>query len=379
MVLAIEQLKKQYYDWRCWDYLYRKMKMNTKNQIRSTFDSYNSSIPYINKPGIAFSFDDSFRVRDWVTYGKDMFGFYDVKVTFNINAFHHYEGERKHTQDEIDMLIELQSNGHEIAHHGFRHKNVVRYTDEVGLEKWIKDEIISMFEWMEKQSHSKTGEKFTKPITFAFPYFASNEQTLKEIVPKYFKLARGFQRGYNLTPFKHSGFVPSICIDSEFLINPKNVSKILKLVKTSGCNLILTCHSILPDEVNWEIYGWPMTEHERKWRTSPRVIQYIINEAKKLGLEFYTTAELSGVATFIDRNFEKYVRNLLSKEPDEWILLSDLTSIKELDLSNQQINNLDGIQYFTSLEKLNITNSCITDSRLLEKLPNLTIRYVNEN
>src|SRR5690606_3076374 len=56
-------------------------------------------------PGIAFSFDDSFRVHDWYKYGKDLFGYYDVKVTFNLNAFHHFEGQREHTQEEIDKLI----------------------------------------------------------------------------------------------------------------------------------------------------------------------------------------------------------------------------------------------------------------------------------
>jgi peptidoglycan/xylan/chitin deacetylase (PgdA/CDA1 family) len=361
-----KQWKTQYYDFRQWDWMYRNMKGKT-----TIMDNSDTSIRYINKPGIVFSFDDSFRVHDWYEYGKDLFGYYDVQVTFNINALHHYENFRELHPEEIDLLLDLQHNGHEIAHHGYSHKDVVEYTKEVGLTQWLKDEIEALFVWMERQQHSKTGEKFKKPVTFVFPYFTSNEETLHAIVPKYFKVARGFHRGDNLTPFGHTGFAPSICIDQIYLTNPRNLKRILRLVKQTGKNLIITCHSILPKNVGWEKYGWPMTDHEKKWRTSQETIQYIIEEAKLIDLEFYTTAEVSGIATFIDRNLEYYVRNLLNKQQEQWIFIHELVNIKELDLSNLGITNLDGIQYFLNLKKLNLQNNFITDLRLLQKLPNL--------
>ncbi|UTR10564.1 polysaccharide deacetylase family protein [Evansella sp. LMS18] len=365
MIPAMSRLKKEYYDWRTWNYFYR----NIKKQPNIAPKTISRPVPYLKKPGIAFSFDDSFRVNDWYKYGKNMFGFYDVKVTFNVNAFHHYEDNREHSQKEIDMLLDLQANGHEIAHHGYNHKNAVEYSDQMGLNQWIEDEIISLFDWLEKQSHSSTGEKFKKPVTFAFPYFSFNEQILTELVPKYFKIARGhFFNGQYLTPAEHSGFGPSICIDSHYLSNPKNIAKVINFVKETNYNLILTCHSILPDEVNWGEYGWPMDEHAKRWRTSPKVIKSIINEVRKNDLAFYTTSELAGVATFIDQNFERYVRKLLSKDPNEWILITELSSIKKLDLSGRNISNLDGIHYFPELEKINISNNNITDYRLLKNI-----------
>jgi peptidoglycan/xylan/chitin deacetylase (PgdA/CDA1 family) len=371
MKKIITLLKRQYFDWRTWNYLYQDMKKQTKMFGSVKSDSKPTPIPYLNKPGITFSMDDSYRVHDWYTYGKDLFGYYDVKVSFNINAFHHYEDEREHTQSEIDMLLDLQSNGHEVAHHGYKHKDAVDYSRKVGLKKWIKDEIEGLFDWMEKQSHSKTGERFKKPVTFVYPKFSYNEQTLKEIVPKYFKVVRGHRRGNNLTPNNHIGFAPSICIDSHYLVNPRNIKKVLKYVKKSGGNLILTCHSILPDDIEWEEFEWEMDEHAKKWRTSPKVIEYIIKEARLLDLEFYTTAEIAGVATFIDRNFERFIRKLLSMQSGQWIPISSLMSFKELDLSNNGITNLDGIQYFLGVEKLNLSNNHISDFRLLERLPNL--------
>ena len=79
------------------------------NLLKRQFLKSNSSkqeqlIPYVNKPGISFSFDDSFRIQDWYKYGLNLFGFYDVKATFNINALHHFENQREHTQSEIDIF-----------------------------------------------------------------------------------------------------------------------------------------------------------------------------------------------------------------------------------------------------------------------------------
>jgi peptidoglycan/xylan/chitin deacetylase (PgdA/CDA1 family) len=363
-------IKKIYFNWRYWNNVYSNM---LKQTGPCTLKENHQIIPYKNKPGVVLSFDDSYRINDWYKYGKEIFGYYDVKVTFNINSSHHFEGKREHTQDEIDMLIDLQSNGHEIAHHGYNHKRANEYSNEFGVEEWIKDEIVSLFNWMDLQSHSRTFEKFKKPVTFAFPHFVYNNQHILELVPKYFKIVRGHLDKDNLTSFNHSGFTPSICLDGYYSHNLHFIKKIMRLAKKSGKNLILTCHSILPEEVNWEDFGWG--EEAKKsgtWRTSPETIRAIIEQARKLDLEFYTTAEIAGVATFIDPNFEKCVRELLHNPSVDWIPISDLLSIKELDLSNRQISNLDGIQYFLNLERIDLGGNSITDFRILEKLPKIT-------
>lgn len=362
-------LKEKYYQWRYWNHLYRNM---VKHLDKNPKDSKQKSIPYINKPGIILSFDDSYRINDWYRYGKELFGYYDIKVTFNINGIHPLEGGRTHTQDEVDKLLELQSNGHEIAHHGFKHHRATEYANEFGYDQWVEDEINMLLKWMEQQEHSKTKEKFKKPTSFAFPHFHFDEEHVKRIIPKYFKISRGHLNKDNLTPFNHVGSAPSICLDGYYSCNTYYLKKIIKLVKQSGKNLILTCHSILPEEEKTESY--PNEEKSKRWgvwRVDPKLIQWIIKEARKNDIEFYTTSEMAGIATFIDPNLEKAVREKLSLSKDKWIKISEILKIKELDLSNRGITHLDGLEYFLNLEMLNLKNNKIADFRLLKKLPKL--------
>jgi hypothetical protein len=60
------------------------------------------------------------------------------------------EGQREHSQEEIDMLINLQANGHEIAHPGFKHQSSTIFSSEKGVSNWGEEEEIKpLFTWME--------------------------------------------------------------------------------------------------------------------------------------------------------------------------------------------------------------------------------------
>ncbi|WML47818.1 polysaccharide deacetylase [Neobacillus sp. PS3-34] len=274
----LKTFKKEYYQWRYWNNIINTMQKHKRKILNNS----SKLQPYINKPGIAFSFDDSFRVDHWYKYGKELFGYYEVKVTFNINAFHFFEGQREHTQNEIDMLIDLQSNGHEIAHHGFKHKNAANYSTEFGLKKWVEDEVVSLINWAKSQSHSLTKERLKQPVSFALPFSELKEENVNEVFPKYYKVIRGGLNKDNLTPFNHSGFAPSICIDSVYLSNAKYINKIMDMAKKMGCNLIFMCHSILPEDVAWKDFGWEQdTNGAGWWRITPNMIKALIEEAKK--------------------------------------------------------------------------------------------------
>jgi peptidoglycan/xylan/chitin deacetylase (PgdA/CDA1 family) len=378
LVNTIKKVKFKYSPYRH-DWYFGSIIFKIENSIELFQMKSKRDTPFSNKPGISFSFDDSFRVSQWYEYGKELFGYYDVRATFNINAFHHFEGQREHTQEEIDMLLDLQANGHEIAHHGYRHQNTNNYSIEKGFSSWIEDEIEPLFTWMENQSHSKTKEKFKKPVTYAFPYSKYNERNIGELVPKYFKVVRGHLTENNLIPFNFTGLAPSIRIDGNFLKDVKYIKRIMKLAKKTGTNLIFMCHSLIPEDVNWKDFGWGEESLAAgEWRISPETLQEIIAEAKKLDLEFYTTAEIAGVAAFIDKNLESCVRKNISNPDDPWISISELSKIKELDLSGKNISNLDGIQYFLNLEKLNLKDNKISDIRILGKLKKLRdLDYTN--
>ncbi|WP_147533181.1 polysaccharide deacetylase family protein [Bacillus marasmi] len=359
----LRSMKTQYIAKQYWKGVIQKLKSQNQSNRKSS--------PF--RPGIAFSFDDSFRVHDWFQYGKDLFGYYDVKVTFNINAFHHFEGQRKHNQAEIDMLLELQADGHEIAHHGYSHQNAKEFADEHGCRKWIEAEIEPLFDWMDQQSHSITKEKFKMPVSFAYPYTLYSQATNAALVPAYFKVVRGGFDRYDLPSHDISGYVPSICIDQKELFDFSYFKQAMKLAKETGTNLIIMCHSILPNEVNWDDFGWgEEAQLPGQYRTAPKLLQAIIKEARKLDMAFYTTAELAGIATFIDRNLEAYLRNEVLKTSEKWIKIVDLHHVKELDLRHCHITNLDGIQYFINLEKLYLGNHHINDLSLLNRLPKLS-------
>src|SRR5690625_287493 len=199
LTTKFSHLLNKYREWKNWNDIANSMKMSNNKKTASVKITANK------QPGIALSFDDSFRVSHWYKYGKDIFGYYDIKVTFNINAFHHFENQREHSQKEIDMLLELQAKGHEIAHHGFKHKRATHHLKEHGMDRWLEDEINNLFDWVEKQTHSITKEKFHKPVTYAFPYFIYNENLINVLTPEYFKVVRGHHRDDNLVGFNHTG------------------------------------------------------------------------------------------------------------------------------------------------------------------------------
>ncbi|WP_251549855.1 polysaccharide deacetylase family protein [Neobacillus muris] len=374
---GFSSLKKTFYQWRYWSYLYRKMVKHLGENNQKTSQEL---IPFINKPGIALSFDDSYRIDEWHRYGKNLLGFYDVKATFNINCIHPLE-DRKHTQEEVDKLLDLQANGHEIAHHGFKHVRATDYSTKYGLNRWIEDEIERLLHWMDKQSHSLTKEKFKKTVSFAFPHFCYDEEHIRKITPHYFKITRGHLDKDNLISFNHEGFAPSICLDGFYSCNVHYLKKIIKLAKKNGKNVIFTCHSIIPEKVkDARVTKGAKADRWGKWAVTTKLIQTIINEARNSDMEFYTTSELAGVANFLDENLEAAVRKIIFKSTEsKWLKISDLIMIKELDLSNCGISHLDGIQYFLSLEKLNLANNNITDFRLLEKIPLLKEVVLNGN
>ena len=59
--------------------------------------------------------------------------------------------------------------------------------------------------------------------------------------------------------------------------------------------------------------------------------------------------------------------------------LEKLTQLKELYLSNNQLTDVKGLEKLTQLEKLHLTNNQLTDVRGLEKLTQLKVLYLSDN
>lgn len=81
-------------------------------------------------------------------------------------------------------------------------------------------------------------------------------------------------------------------------------------------------------------------------------------------------------SSFTDNKFLNIIRKLV-KKPQGVVYLSDVRDIKELDVSNSNIANLEGIEHFTSLEKLNCSNNNITKLDLSRNIKLTTLDVSN--
>lgn len=342
------------------------------------FLNHNKNIKYINKPGIALTFDDSFRIRHWYKYGigenrwyKNIFGFYNIRSTFNINAINQFESSRELNQSEIDMLIDIQSNGHELASHGYSHKNAVDYVKYYGADKWYNDEIKEMNEWISDKKHSKNGKKIKKFVSFAYPYSQYSDITNSLLENNGFVIYRAYKNDFLFLNCEHKGLTPSVCIDKKLLKRKIRILRLLKEAKRESKNIVLMCHSILPNRVKWDSFGFGKESvKDGEYRISPGMLKFIIFVGRIYGFEFYTLSDLAGVATFADDKFEIYIRQLTNNFK-KTIPIRDLVDIKELDLSKSGISNLDGIQYFINLKKIILPGKDIDGIKILKRLKTL--------
>src|SRR5699024_371647 len=78
--------------------------------------------------------------------------------------------------------------------------------------------------------------------------------------------------------------------------------------------------------------------------------------------------------TFQDQNFEDAIRTELDQAEGD-LMKSKISGITELDLEEEEIEDLSGIEVFDSLEKINLKHNQIVDVSPLRELNN--IEYIN--
>ena len=94
-------------------------------------------------------------------------------------------------------------------------------------------------------------------------------------------------------------------------------------------------------------------------------------------IEAYEYQE-DGVVAWTDEALEQSVREILDIK-DREVMLSDLLSVTELDLSNRGIVSVEDMRYFANLSKLNLNNNQIRDITPLAALKNLTQLKLDSN
>tara|TARA_Y100000310_G_C20455018_1_gene702616 strand:- start:79 stop:867 length:789 start_codon:yes stop_codon:yes gene_type:complete len=224
--------------------------------------------------GVAFTFDDDY-VDDWFSL-REFFLEYQVKATFFVSNFDKLEDR------EIVLLDTLQSDGHEIGCHGYRHIGIERDydSDPSRISEYLQNEILPAIEVM--------NENGFHPVSFAYPFGHRNSYYDRALL-KYFSHVRSTVYPDNSRSAKYtneafyscprdSGLVYALGIDSVFEIKRKHLKAALRRAMEDGKILILYAHRV--------------GHQTNKYSVSIDDIKALIEIASELQLRFYTLSQM---------------------------------------------------------------------------------------
>lgn len=218
--------------------------------------------------GVVLSFDDAY-VNEWFATNQELKK-YAWKATFcvsKINTLKHYQ---------IQKLLELQKEGHEIAGHGLHHYHAEKFVAKYGINEYIKQEINPMLSLMNFYD--------LKVTSFVYPFGGRNSILDTALLEK-FRIVRG--RAFcEESPskqgcyFNKSRLVFSFSIDDTH--NHFNIPHLLRLLDYAKKNhkiLILNSHKTVKNVA---------ADYQTKEETLELICQYI----KRNNMHFYTLSDL---------------------------------------------------------------------------------------
>jgi len=115
--------------------------------------------PDISHGAVCFTFDDTF-IPQWIA-ALSLFEQTETRATF------FFTGKVNDTQKE--GLLQLQSKGHEIGCHGLKHAKAVATIEAVGLDEYLKSEILPANDELRQAGINLT--------SFSYPFSQSNDET----------------------------------------------------------------------------------------------------------------------------------------------------------------------------------------------------------
>ena len=214
--------------------------------------------PRRDAAGILLAFDDDF-TEAWEKYFY-LFDLYNAKVTFF-----------KQGEYSSFSTMALQ-RGHDVGYHSMNHLNLPKVSREVFFEETLS----------QVEVYRNAGVPLT---SFAYPYGLS-EPWMHEELLKHYKILRGYGvtfRLYNSADVR-KGYIISRAIDTILFKKDEDfeaaINMMLRTVKFIGGDLIL-----------------PLTTHDisdsADWGIKPQRLQYLLQTAKDLQLNFYLYKDFS--------------------------------------------------------------------------------------
>ncbi|MBU0529731.1 polysaccharide deacetylase family protein [bacterium] len=223
-------------------------------------------------PGaIVLTFDDR-HISDW--YKADsIFSKYNWKATFCVTDYGKVNEEQKQN------LLELQSNGNEIAHHGFKHFNALEYLTTHTMEEYIQNEITPSLDLMQNDGLNVT--------SFVYPGGVRSVE-LDLALFDYFPILRGTTYGNKPLNqqdcfLKRGGeelLVYGLGIDNHYEhFDIDYYYRLIEYVANNGIAVIFYGHRIADDDSS-------------SYVTSYQTLEKICTYAQEKGVEFLTLKEL---------------------------------------------------------------------------------------
>ncbi len=221
------------------------------------------------KAGVVLSFDDNY-VNEWFEADKKL-RHYSWKATFcvsNITTLN---------SSEIYKLLKLQSEGHEIAGHGFNHLNAKKFVAQNGIESYIHQEIDPMMRLMQFYS--------LKVTSFAYP-FGFRNKTIDAELSKKFKILRATTYGkenpmYQNCYFNNTRLVYAIGIDTDHPnFSIPYLKKLLDFAKRKNKVLIVFGHK-------------PVENVNANYQTKMETLDLICNYVNHNNMLFYSLSDLA--------------------------------------------------------------------------------------
>ena len=135
----------------------------------------------LTEPGLVMTFDDRY-VPQWLN-AADIFERTGARVTFFVDQL------EPPTAPYVAGLRELAAMGHAVGCHGLRHRKALDYADAHGIDRYIRDEIVTSLAILRDQG-------FT-PTAFAYPSSQRDERTDRALLGHFRHLRYGL---YGDTP-----------------------------------------------------------------------------------------------------------------------------------------------------------------------------------
>ena len=220
------------------------------------------------KAGVILSFDDAY-VNEWYATNQELKK-YGWKGTFFVCRINTLD------QSEIEKLLELQKQGHEIAAHGLNHLNAADYTRVYTINEYMNQEINPMLDLMDFYG--------LKVTSFAYPY-GGRTKKLDAALLKKFKTIRGrafYEKEASKQGcyFNHLRLLFSFSIDDTYhRFTIPHLQKLLDYAKKNNKILILNSHKTV-DRVSGD------------YQTKNATLEYICKYIKTNNMNFYTLSDL---------------------------------------------------------------------------------------